>query len=243
MRILTRIFNKLFLSRFFPIGIRILTFIVFIFLMGIGFSTIGADVEVKKLLYRTNLANLVVWAYWWPGIVIAAIIFGRVWCTVCPIELVTTLCARVGFKRKPPRFLSSGWAMTLLYGVVLLIGVETLNIDLYPLRMAIYLTILFVLAIITGLIYEKNTFCRSLCPVGYLLGLYSRLSAFGWKVKDDNICKNCKDHSCIATSNVYKIEGRSCGVGLFPGRLNDNTNCILCGQCRKACNNNNPGIA
>ena len=243
MKLLTKIVNKLFLFKLFPLGLRIFALAFFAFLMIVGFSATGAGTKIQDLLYRTNLANLIVWAYWWPGIVIAAVIFGRVWCIVCPVELVTTLCSRIGLKLKAPAFLRSGWAMTLLYGIILMLGVETFNIDLFPVRMAIYLVILLVFSIIAGLIFEKNTFCRCLCPVGHLLGLYSRLSAFAWKVRHPEICAKCTDHSCIANSNAYKIEGRSCGIGLVPTKLDDNTECLLCGQCLKACDMNNPGIA
>ncbi|GAX60738.1 polyferredoxin, partial [Candidatus Scalindua japonica] len=34
--------------------------------------------------------------------------------------------------------------------------------------------------------------------------------------------------------------GRSCGVGLNPAHVDDNTNCLLCGQCVKSCEHNNP---
>ncbi|NQT25467.1 4Fe-4S binding protein [candidate division KSB1 bacterium] len=52
-----------------------------------------------KVLRNTNLANLIVWSYWWPIIIIISIFWGRLWCTVCPIELITTLSARIGMIR------------------------------------------------------------------------------------------------------------------------------------------------
>jgi hypothetical protein len=81
-----------------------------------------------KVLRNTNVANLIVWSYWWPLIILATIFLGRVWCTVCPIELVTSLASKVGLKRKPPAFLRSGWVMVIFYTLIIFVGIHTLSI-------------------------------------------------------------------------------------------------------------------
>ena len=243
MNLFVKIINKLFLFRLYPLGIRIFSFIFFIFLMVVAFSGKATGQTELPPLERTNLANLIVWGFWWPGIILTAIVFGRIWCIACPIEMLTTLCSKFGLKHKTPGFMLTGWPMAILYCLVLFIGVGTFEIDHYPVRMALYLVCLLLFSIVSGLIFEKNTFCRCLCPVGRLLGLHARFAAFTWKVRHPEICVKCKDHSCVAKSNAYKLEGRSCGVGLLPSKLDDNTECILCGQCMKACAMNNPGIA
>jgi hypothetical protein len=108
--------------------------------------------------------------------------------------------------------------------------------------MAIYMLVLFVTAIITGLLFSRNTFCAYVCPVGHLLGFYARLAPMGWRVKDKSVCTHCKDKSCVSNKTAYEFQGRSCGVGLYPARLEDNAQCLLCGQCLKACDHNNPGL-
>lgn len=42
---------------------------------GIGVTT--DDPDFAKWLRNTNVANLVVWSYWWPVIIIVAIVLGR----------------------------------------------------------------------------------------------------------------------------------------------------------------------
>ncbi|OFX34465.1 MAG: hypothetical protein A2X08_10155 [Bacteroidetes bacterium GWA2_32_17] len=101
--------------------------------------------------------------------------------------------------------------------------------------MAIYLLSIVGVSVIIGSIYEKNTFCRYVCPVGYLLGLYSRLSFFGWRVKDKSICDTCKDKSCIHKKYQYNLNYKSCGVDLYPANISDNADCILCAGCLKTC--------
>ena len=196
-----------------------------------------------KILRNTNLANLIVWSYWWPVIIISAIFFGRIWCMVCPMELLTSLAARVGLKKRPNSFVRSGWIITLFYVLILFVGIHTLSIHRVPFRMSIYLLISAVLDRHSRLnIFRRNTFCAYICPVGHLLGLYARLAPFGWSTGDRSICRNCKDHSCTASVNAYVFQGRSCGVALNPAHIDDNTDCLLCGQCVKSCEHNNPGI-
>ncbi len=207
-----------------------------------GFSANTSDMEFARVLRNTNIANLIVWSYWWPIIIVSAIFLGRVWCMVCPMELVTTLASRIGMKRESPDFLRSGWIMTGLYFLTLFIGIHTLSIHRVPFRMAIYMLVLFGLAVVFGLLFSRNTFCGHVCPVGHLLGLYARLAPVGWRVRDNSICLDCKDRSCIAKKRDYEFQGRSCGVGLIPESIDDNTDCLVCGQCLKACDRNNPGV-
>ncbi len=222
--------------------LQVMTLAVFVLLIIDGFLANTDDMAFAQVLRNTNLANLIVWSYWWPVIIISAIFFGRIWCMVCPMELLTSLAARIGLKQKPNRFVRSGWITTLFYISIMFIGIHTLSIHRVPFRMSIYLLALLAVTVIVGLLFSKNTFCAYICPVGHLLGLYARLAPFGWSTGNRSICSNCKDHSCTASANVYVFQGRSCGVGLDPAHIDDNTNCLLCGQCVKSCDHNNPGI-
>ena len=222
--------------------LQVMTLAVFVLLIVDGFAADTDDMAFARILRNTNLANLIVWSYWWPVIIISAIFFGRIWCMVCPMELLTSLAARIGLKRRPHRFIRSGWIITLFYISILFVGIHTLSIHRVPFRMSIYLMVLLASTVIVGLIFSRNAFCAYICPVGHLLGLYARLAPFGWSTGDRSICRSCKDHSCTARVNAYVFQGRSCGVGLDPAHIDDNTNCLLCGQCVKSCEHNNPGI-
>ena len=158
------------------------------------------------------------------------------------MELVTSLASKGGLKRRPPAFLRSGWVMTIFYILILFIGIHTLAIHRVPFRMAIYMLVLFAAAVAFGLLFSRNTFCAHVCPVGHLLGLYGRLAPMGWGVGDKSICSDCRDRSCVSKKTAYEFQGRSCGVGLKTFSLDDNMDCILCGQCLKACDRNNPGL-
>ncbi len=231
--------NKLFKNRYFLISLQFLTLSGFVLLVygGIGITT--NDKDFAKILRNTNLSNLIVWSYWWPIIIATAILFGRFWCSICPMELVTSFFGKIGLRKKPGRFLKSGWVITLFYMVILVIGIHTLAIHRIPQYMAIYMLSLLLVAVVAGLIWEKRTFCTHICPVGHLLGLYSMVASRELRVKDAAVCRDCKTKDCISKSNHYKLTGRSCTSELFPPKIEDNRACILCGQCHKSCTKDN----
>lgn len=239
---MSNIINRLFRFSWFPLILRIATLCVFILLIAVGLAANTEDMAFAKVLRNTNVANLIVWSYWWPLIILSAIFFGRVWCMACPMELIIFLAAKVGLKRKPPAFIRSGWGITGFYILILFVGIHILAIHRVPFRMALYMSALLAVAVVSGLLFSRNTFCAHLCPVGYLLGIYARLAPMGWGVKDKSVCWECKDKSCISNKTAYEFMGRSCGVGLYPANIDDNTDCLLCGQCVKACDRNNPGL-
>ena len=152
-----------------------------------------------------------------------------------PCEIITSFFAKIGLKRKRPKWLLSGWAITIFYILILFVGIQGFAIHRNPTYMAVYLLAIVGVSILIGSIYEKNTFCRYVCPVGHLLGLYSRLSFLGWRVKDKNVCDTCKDKSCIHKKYQYNLNYKSCGVDLYPAKIEDNTHCILCAGCLKTC--------
>lgn len=231
--------NKIFKNKYILTVMQFVTLTVFMFLIYGAIGVYTDDATFAKVLRNTNLPNLIVWSYWWPIIISIAIIFGRFWCSICPMELITSFFGKLGLRKKPSRILKSAWIVTLLYAIILVVGIHTLKIHRVPAFMAVYMLSLLSLAVIVGLIWEKRTFCSYFCPVGHLLSFYSLLSFFKIGVKDSDKCKTCKTKSCISKENSYKFIGRSCTSGLYPAKMKENGDCILCGQCFKSCSRDN----
>ncbi len=225
--------------RWFPLLPQLTMLAAFSMLIAGGLGVTTRDAGFAKVLRNTNLANLLVWSYWWPIIIVAAVLFGRIWCMVCPMELVAALAVRIGLRRKVPRLLKSGWIITAFFTLILIVGIHTLSLHRIPRRMAFYLLMLLGAALLTSLIYEKRAFCSYVCPVGHLLGLYALVSPFEWRADDISVCKSCKTKDCVTKKNRYRMVGRSCTSNLYPATIRDNRDCLLCTQCLKACPNDN----
>jgi hypothetical protein len=227
--------NKLLENKWFPLSFRIVTFVAFLGLVIIGFSATSYGTFFLKQLSIINLTTSFVWRLWWPMIILSAIFLGRVWCMVCPVEMITTFFAKIGFKRKRPQWILSGWVITLFYIIIVIVGITILHIDTNPKYTAWYLLIIMGISIVSGLIFEKNTFCRYICPVGYLLSIFSKMAIWGWRVKRKPVCKACLDKSCIDSNYMYQLNYKSCGVDLIPAEINNNKYCLLCAGCLKTC--------
>ncbi len=226
-------------ARWFPLVPQLVLLAAFVLLIIGGWGITTDDAKFAKTLRNTNLANLLVWSYWWPVVIVGAVLLGRVWCTVCPMELVAAVCSKSGLRRRVPRLLKSGWVITAFYALILLVGVHTLAIHRIPHRMALYMLGLLGTAAAVNLVFEKRAFCSHVCPVGHLLGLYARCSVLEWGADDAAKCKACKTKDCVAKRNHYKLIGRSCTSDLYPATIQNNQDGLLCTQCLKVCPHDN----
>jgi polyferredoxin len=225
----------LFRARWFPLVPQLVMLTVFVLLIVGGLGVTTNDPEMIDWIRDTNLSNLVVWSYWWPVIIITAILLGRLWCTVCPMELITYGASRIGLRLQVPHILKSGWVVTIFYSLVWIVGVYTLAVNRVPRQMALYLLLLIIVAIDVSLIFRKRAFCSYVCPVGHLLGLYALISPFEWRADDQSVCGSCKTKDCVVKKNHYRLASRSCTSNLYPATIGDNRDCLLCTQCLKSC--------
>lgn len=212
--------------------------------LGIGLEQSAAEL---KTLRKTNLTTLVVWGLWWPGMIAVALLAGRLWCTVCPMELVNrvgdALARRVGWPRAPlARWLRAGWLIVAIYLLlqVLVIGVSIHRIPHYT---AILLISLLGLALVTGLVFRApRSFCRAFCPAGALLSVYGRFTPTQLEVCDPTVCDACPGRDCADPANRWRFDKRSCPSLLRPYARAASDGCVLCLQCTKSCPYDNLGF-
>ena len=75
---------------------------------------------------------------------------------------------------------------------------------------------------LVGMVVISRFWCRYLCPMGALLGLFNRVSLLHLSL-DSSRCTRC--NACTD----------SCVMGLKPYEEHDDHNCIKCGDCVDAC--------
>ena len=73
-------FDGLFRFTWFPVVLQIFALNAFALFLADGLAANTEDIAFAKVLRNTNTANLIVWSYWWPEIILSAIFLGRVWC-------------------------------------------------------------------------------------------------------------------------------------------------------------------
>ena len=82
--------NRVLSRAYIPLSLKYLSLASYIVLIFTGLAAYSTDTAFLNQLRNTNFGNLIVWSYWSPAIVIGAIFIGRVWCMVCPEEIITT---------------------------------------------------------------------------------------------------------------------------------------------------------
>ncbi|WP_429885310.1 4Fe-4S binding protein [Geoalkalibacter halelectricus] len=232
-------------------GLRLLCLAVLVWMIAAGWHHRGIPgVAVPDPLMYTNLATHLFWVWWIMGVVFVALLFGRLWCAVCPLGWVNGLATRLGLQRPLPAWLNNFIPVTLaLLGVQL--AVYFLAIHRFPDLTARLLALMLMLALACGLVFRGHAFCRLLCPAGAVFGLYARLAPWQLRVGSLDICASCADQACVSGGRVWRRlalgpallywHGRrkDCPVDLVPAQMTDSAACTLCLHCVHNCGNDN----
>lgn len=122
-------------------------------------------------------ANFIFWGVWFPLLLLSVVFFGRAWCgLMCPQGAMSEYMSKVGLNRRPSRWLT--WSGTpVLSFIFVTVMAQVVGVREYPLPMLEVFGGTMVLAIVVGFVFtaKHRTWCRYLCPVGLLLGIFSRL--------------------------------------------------------------------
>lgn len=192
-----------------------------------------------------NFAIVFVWIAWWALLILVAVpLFGRGWCSVCPIPMPGEWLQQgallapdeqtrgLGRGRRWPRRLRNIWLQNAGFLLLALFSAVVLTT---PLVTALVLATFLILATATALVYERRAFCRYLCPVGGFIGLYAQAAPLEVRVKDPAVCAGHRQKTCYTGNASGDYRGFGCPWGVFPGGLSKNTFCGLCLECVRTC--------
>ncbi|MFQ5815601.1 MAG: 4Fe-4S binding protein [Candidatus Hydrothermarchaeaceae archaeon] len=194
-----------------------------------------------------NLATVGVWAVWWSGIIFLVLFFGKIWCTSCPWIAIGDWIQRKSLWRKSDEPLNSNIRLPKklrnLYPATALFAVLTwLELGLfitYRPQFTAYAIMFFVfLAVMSSLVYEGRSFCRHLCFIGAIQGVYSMISPMELRSRDRDVCRRCKTKDCLRGNE----RGYGCPVRVYPGTMRENNYCVLCTECIKTCPYDNVSV-
>ena len=187
-----------------------------------------------------NLATMLIWIYWWSMIIFSFVLVGRIWCFICPLGAVGEwVSRRIGtFGRKWPKALRNLWPAHIFFitltGMDLVFGIDTLpNVTGY------FLLLLMVMSIVLAIIYERRAFCRYVCPIGGMCGIYSMSSGVEVRAKSRGRCESCTTKECIKGTD----ESYACPWFEYPGEMDRNNYCTMCLECVRSCPHDNVGLS
>ncbi len=191
----------------------------------------------STLFFPENLpgiiSNSLVWGAWWVFLVIGFLLLGRVWCTICPLSTVGRLMKRFWhFDKSPPGTIKDRAAFIIPIGFVIIIWLEhSFHMISSPRPTGFLLIGLIILAALFAILYERETWCRYVCPLGNFGSIFS-LSATLFVRSNPNVCATkCTTHNCNKGSDEYA----GCPVFHHPLFARNSHICKLCFNCIKSC--------
>ncbi|GAQ87672.1 hypothetical protein KFL_003690030 [Klebsormidium nitens] len=215
-----------------------------------GFTTYVFAATVALLLFgpqdrEHNVALTVFWAYWWPVLFLIYPFLGRVWCSVCPFmiygELVQKWRLGTGAKLLQwPRETAETWGpwfLVSLFGAIL-VWEDVWHLSSHAALSAGLLLLITSGAVICSAVFERRLWCRYLCPIGGMNGLFAKMSMTEVRARQGVCTATCQTYHCYKGGPAEPPEGLStggCPVHSHPAQLPDNKNCVLCMDCLKAC--------
>jgi hypothetical protein len=224
-------------QRWFTLGLQIATTALLIVMIGeawgIVFSLLddpGRNIAPDRGLWIATL----VWKLFWPGLVLMTICFGRIWCTVCPLELISRLGRAVGVSARAPSFripkwAAGGWTLALAF-ILMSLFAEGLNASESAHLTGAILLVLTGAAALSGVLFHiPRAFCALLCPSAAMLSSYSRCAALPVVPVSPPQCDRYPDR-------VWVVDGHGDGGGGGQSRAsslrssrrwNDNA-CLVC---------------
>ncbi len=158
-------------------------FIVFIFLILIPpFLPMPSEDSTIRNNF-TLFAKFIIWGVWFPLLLISVIFFGRLWCgLLCPQGALSEYAGRFGINRPIPKWMR--WeGMPILSFIFVTTLAQLVGARDYAMPALEILGGTMLIAALAGFLYtsKRRAWCRHLCPIGPLLGIFSRLGAVSFE--------------------------------------------------------------
>lgn len=195
--------------------------VVFVGIMFVPLLLPEAPENATPLTNFTAFANYVVWGLWFPLLFLSVIFAGRLWCGIlCPMGAASEWMNRIGWQRPIPRWLRWEGTPVVSFVVTTVLG-QTLGVRDHPEALAGVFGGTMAAALLIGLLYgrKKRVWCRHACPIGRVLGLYSRMGGVQFTPK-----------ARLPGPESYTEKG-VCPTLIDLARKTESRHCIECFRC------------
>ncbi len=183
-----------------------------------------------------NLGGLFSWAIGWPTMIFGAFLWARFWCSLCPMGTLSRLAKKIISYEIPfPPFLKQHSDGIIAGSALFIIWLETAtNLRNSPINTGILLLTIFLCAIVVSIIFEKQSWCRYLCPLGGMMGVFAKVSPFELRAERNVCASQCTTNECY----VGTPDREGCPYGQMVPSIRSNRFCKMCGACVKNCPHN-----
>ena len=186
---------------------------------------------------------IVVWKVFWPALVLTTVMLGRVWCAVCPLELIARSARALGrVLRAPtvslPWWVDGAWTLSLTFAAATfaLEGLDASESSRLP---PVLLLAVTGTAATTGLLLRNpRAFCKLFCPGAAMLSSYARCSPLTLGPASAQRCDECEGRHCVRSGRPGRAT-RGCAALLGPFRRTESDGCLLCLRCVQSCPSEN----
>ena len=188
-----------------------------------------------------GLANTFVWSGWEPVVFALFLLAGALWCTVCPLSFAGKLAKGLkSFNIPPPAWLAKKgeiWVPAVAFVAILLVE-RVFHMTEAPAATAIMLLSLILGAVIFGVIFEREVWCRHVCPLGRLAVVLAPAAPLSMAADRKRCASTCATHECY--KGTAETEG--CPVFHHPLMTSEAHHCKLCGECLTNCPHGATGL-
>jgi transcriptional regulator with AAA-type ATPase domain len=188
-----------------------------------------------------QLANGVVWSGWEPAVFALFLLGGALWCTICPLSSAGELAKKVArLDLPPPRWFARSvdlWLPATGFVAILLVE-RVFHMTEQPVATAVMLLVLMVSPMILGVLFEREVWCRHVCPLGRLAVALAPAAPLSMAADRKRCASTCTTHEC------YKGTSDSSGCPVFhhPLMTSEAHHCKLCGDCLTNCPHGSTGL-
>ena len=169
----------------------------------------------------TLFARYAIWGVWFPLVFLSVVLSGRSWCgLLCPMGAASEWANRLGPKLPIPRFVQ--WPGTPVLSFILVtIWAQTAGARDHAEAAAIVFGTTLAAALLLGFFFGrgKRAWCRHMCPIGLLLGVYARIGAVDFHPKRPE------------PGGDRWVEKTVCPTMIELDRKTETRHCIACFRC------------
>ena len=182
-----------------------------------------------------NIGLIMSWSIGWPLLFFSFFFLARTWCSVCTLAMPGKhLQDLIQPQRPTPQWIKehSGWIMAVLCIAVMWVEIVW-NAYSDPLLTGWIILAVTIGSSLASVFYARRMWCRYLCPLGAINAIFAMPAIIELR-SNRHVCINrCTQHNCFGGGEVKG----GCPMFRHPYLVDNNRDCIICGDCIKNCNN------